>query len=204
MDDDNCVWCGSSDGAQLFMCDSCPCIYCVKCCERNFGEAITEAIRLAMPWSCFRCTLPGFFTSRQLPLDTVLLNLETSFARVKPPPSEQNGDLLRSELGPSELQLLSIFTDIATNSSHSQMKIHLYLSAFDFPVLYLLNHAIRHFLLSYDRLPIPALFCTPFGEENSCRLFEHQLNSLVMMRRLENEQPTYGALRGGILADEPG
>ena len=186
------------------MCDTCPCIYCVKCCTRNFGAVVTQEILAAMPWSCFLCTLPVFFTKLQLPQDTVLLNLETSFARVKPPSSDQNSDVLLEMLSPSELLLMSIFTDVATTSLHSQLKIYHYLSAFDFPALYVLNHAIRNFLLNYPRMPIPALFCTPFGAENACRLFQHQLNSLAMMRRLENESCGYGALRGGILADEPG
>lgn len=49
------------------------------------------------------------------------------------------------------------------------------------------------------------LFRTEFGEENSCRLVPHQRRSLRHM--IAAEAPpnwTFGQLRGGILADDPG
>lgn len=49
------------------------------------------------------------------------------------------------------------------------------------------------------------LFRTPFGRANCCRLHAHQLRSLRHMHAAESPAGwSFGELRGGILADDPG
>ena len=81
-DDDNCIWCGHSDGANLFICDTCFSVFCETCCSKNFSSSSVEAIRAAHPWSCFICQPTDYLTAIQLPADKILLNLETVYSQV--------------------------------------------------------------------------------------------------------------------------
>ena len=81
-DDDNCIWCGHSDGANLFICDTCFSVFCETCCSKNFSSSAVEAIRAAHPWSCFICLPTDYLKTVQLPSDKILLNLETVYSQV--------------------------------------------------------------------------------------------------------------------------
>jgi hypothetical protein len=65
---------------------------------------------------------------------------------------------------------------------------------------------LRLFFFSINMTP--GLFQTPYGVENQCKLYPHQLVSLEFMRDLESchnsADIAFGTLRGGILADSPG
>ena len=81
-DDDNCIWCGHSDGANLFICDTCFSVFCETCCSKNFSSSAVEAIRAAHPWSCFICLPTDYLKTIQLPSDKILLNLETVYSHL--------------------------------------------------------------------------------------------------------------------------
>ena len=68
-----------------------------------------------------------------------------------------------------------------------------------------LSRAVRDALAAHPRLKYLGLFRTHFGALHGCRLHPHQLRSLRVMHAAEAPAGwEFGAMRGGILADDPG
>ena len=179
--------------------------------SNNFGKA--EASRLRKDkasWSCYACApTPAFSRLQEATRRNRerMFSLEDVYRQVHAPAdilqqSQQEQLRIVRALSPQELRLASIFTDMATNSVYKSANIADYLQASSLLMLRCLSRNLRSLFLLLDLAP--GLFKTRYGEEHACQLHPHQMASLASMRDMENRRTTFGAVRGGVLADAPG
>jgi hypothetical protein len=204
----SCLWCGQSDGNELLMCDTCVSAICTSCCARNFGEREMMAIRDLDFWSCFLCSPTPEFKQLQENHQGILYSLEMVYSTIRPPKEFAKqvipSDLI-SSLTAHEQSFASLFcTDVKTSQFHQLNIIGNYLTGPDvFSIVFAISKNLRNFF-SYKAYILPGLFQTSYGKEFNCRLHDHQITSLHSMLEIENRTKEFGALRGGIFADEPG
>lgn len=204
--ENSCVMCGTGDDNELLMCDMCQLSFCAGCITRNFGDQELLDVRNADPWYCYMCTSDddGKLASLQVPEDTIFYNLDRSYALVKPPSSVQFDQSIIALFSEGEALFASLFSAEVSNQPFVDLNIISYLGAADLlPKMFCLSKNLRTFFKSRNFF-LPGLFRTPFGQENMCRLHPHQVVSLHTMSQIENRDTNFGALRGGIFADEPG
>jgi hypothetical protein len=210
----SCLWCGSSDGCELLMCDTCTTSFCTNCVTRNLGAVETAYVRALDVWSCYCCHPTPIYTefqkkfSLKLPENSIIYSLETIYSTIRPP-SEFARKTIPSELidclSEGEAKFASLFSSNITTSQFQQLNIvRDYLTGPDiFSVIYGLSKSLRTFF-QFKVYCFPGLFQTLYGNEYHCRLHDHQLTSLHAMLAIENNSSEFGTLRGGIFADEPG
>eukprot|EP01039_Chlorochromonas_danica_P006985 gene6985-7727_t len=200
----SCIWCGQSDGCELFMCDSCVHSFCTNCVARNFGESEANHVRQQDLWTCYLCSFFSPLAELQKSHDQIVFNsLDKLYAQLRPPLEQLDSEVIKA-LSAAERSFASIFSSEVLHSTFSMINISSYLKAGDlYGVIFRLSRGLRKFFQS-RALFLPGLFQTPYGYEMSCRLYEHQQVSLNSMIHMENSSMSFGALRGGIFADEPG
>lgn len=203
----SCVMCGRGDDNELLFCDTCSFSYCSECIERNFDGVELHQVRELEWWSCYVCAESPKLKEIQVNKNTVFYSLDAAYASVRPPNDILNEPIdmaLVSTLSPGELLFASLFCNRISNQPFADLGILSYLSAPDiFAKLFCLSKNLRSFFKSRV-LVLPGLFQTEYGRENLCRLHPHQQVSLHEMLRIEDRTREFGALRGGIFADEPG
>lgn len=189
------------------MCDTCIHAFCTSCALRNFGEKETDEIRALEIWSCFLCSPTDSFRKAQENHQGILHSLEMVYSSIRPPVEfarERMPQELVESLTAGEESFACLFcTDVKT-SQFQQLDIISYLSGPDLVgTLFTLSKNLRRFF-RHKALFLPGLFQTPYGKEFNCKLHFHQQTSLHAMLEIENRTDEFGALRGGIFADEPG
>ena len=223
----SCTWCGGGDGNELYMCDTCVRCFCTDCVTRNFGASESHRVRALKVWQCYICSPTADMLKIRADENKIsLLNIDKAYAAVRPPALSSIDTAcltIVDSLQEGELKFASLFSGIVANKPFHDMDIvGSYLTAVDlFPTVFQLSKRLKEFFLSKVQV-IPGLFRTEFGEENQCRLFDHQLVALNCMYSIENrlfianghvdkmqqqqqqQQEEFGALRGGIFGDEPG
>jgi hypothetical protein len=138
--------------------------------------------------------------------DHVFYNIDLAYNEIHPPKKFESQNCDISLFSESEKRFISIFaSSVYSHQYHYQSVPSEYLHARDiFSVIFRLSKNIRNYFMQNFLYPSPGLFKTDFGEENECKLYNHQLISLQKMTTMENRDNRFGILRGGILADEPG
>lgn len=204
----SCIWCGFSDGNELLMCDTCNFAFCTSCVSRNLGEKVMNDVREADFWSCYHCSPTPEYVAVQERHQGILYSLETVYSMIRPPVAfekQQVPEEYIEKLSSGEREFASLFsTEIRTSQFHQLQIPQKYLTAPDiYRVFYGLSKGLRK-LFQYKVFVTPGLFQTAYGEEYHCRLHKHQLTSLHTMLAIETKTTEFDALRGGILADEPG
>lgn len=204
----SCLWCGEGDNIQLLFCDTCPYSYCKKCIQRNFGLQEYTHVNEIDVWSCYVCCNAPILQDIQHK-DLFYYNLDIAYSLVKPP-SDPSHHLIPEtfihSLSTGEKQFASLFTNQIWTSSLEDLKIINYFQASDlFGILFRISKKLRYLFQVYLHIT-PGLFQTPYGSENMCSLHFHQITSLKALRAIEEQQAdvSFGSLRGGIFADEPG
>ena len=113
-EDSACLWCGSDDDRQLFMCDTSQCRNCVctPCVIRNFGHIEAERVKASELWYCYKCNPTAKFSALQIPEDQLLFSVDRCFEAIHSP-SKLNSRVVEiaGSLHENELLLLSLFTD---------------------------------------------------------------------------------------------
>jgi hypothetical protein len=209
-----CIWCGSGDGCELFMCDSCPLSYCTICVTRNFGKPSSKQVRGLKVWQCYACNPTNQLKTVDSSVSYNSLDKAYSAVRDASPfrMSADHSDLnLEEHLNDKEQKFASLFcSSIGDGAIYFDLQILSdYLVAQDLEVMYRISKNLRKLFQSRVFI-IPGLFKTPEGIEYQTRLHPHQIVSLNTMIRMEAEAHTGGrtdrdgGLRGGILGDEPG
>ena len=225
----SCVWCGGGDGCELYMCDTCVHSFCVDCVERNFGKQESDHVRGLSYWSCYVCA-----PIEKLELLQGLIDIEHYYSIDKAysmvhPPRQEDSSVSTAVAAAADEQLVAALTDaeyrlyamltrgIIHEQSISRDIVSQYLTAIDLSVVHRLSKQLH--LLSTSSSSccstvaatiLPGLFRTSYDESpysnssSSSRLYEHQQVSLHRMLQIENQSAAFGALRGGILGDEPG
>lgn len=215
-----CFWCNSKEGLTSVECDSCQKSFCEKCIKRNFGKSFYTLILKIEPWSCFVCDQTPL-VALQLVASAPLLNMERVFASIPSPtehhyrsgfqataaeihagfcPETEETRLLLMQ-NPGALKLASIICKYMDMSAFPDLILP-FLTSRDLAVVRAVSKGL-HKMMSIMTLT-PGLFETEFGRENRCKLFPHQMLDLKNMKLLENKSKEFGALRGGIFADDPG
>mmetsp|Transcript_47799 Transcript_47799/g.94636 ORF Transcript_47799/g.94636 Transcript_47799/m.94636 type:complete len:1169 (-) Transcript_47799:69-3575(-) len=203
----SCTWCGNADELRLAMCDTCVRSFCYGCIARNFGSVQAEYVKTSDPWSCYVCAPTSQLKQLQNCKSAVYFNIDKAYAAVHPPrveDLENNRHAHSASLTPEELRFasifLNVFNDVVIQGSDL---VSSYLTAVDLSVLHCLSRGLRSYFMT-EVTYTPGLFRTEYGEENQCRLYDHQIVSLSRMTQIENSSNDFGALRGGIFGDEPG
>lgn len=202
--EESCIMCGTGDNNELMMCDTCPKSFCSLCIQRNFGTTELATVREASVWQCYLCSLSSLLANLQVDEGTVFYSLDRAYEEIKPPSSLPSVMELITSFSPGEALFASLFSNEVGSSIYTDLGIAHYLAAPDvMPVLFRLSKKLRQFF-RYRNVVLPGLFRTEYGLENLCRLHPHQVISLSKMTEIENRDQTFGALRGGVFADEPG
>jgi hypothetical protein len=117
--------------------------------------------------------------------------------------------VLIDSLSFGEKKIAALFSDEVLSLSCRDLQYSSYLTAQDiFAVIYRISKPLRKYLVQRAVIT-PGLFRTEYGQEFQCSLHEHQISSLRAMLNFEKHlhegcAATFGTLRGGVLADEPG
>ena len=225
----SCVWCGGGDGCELYMCDTCVRSFCVDCVERNFGQQESNHVRELSYWSCYVC-----IPTEKLELLQGLIDIEhyysidKAYSMVHPPRLQDMSSATEEDL---QLQQVDALTDAEyrlyamltrgciLEQVISRDIVSQYLTAIDLSVVHRLSKQLHRLSSSsscctVSAAVLPGLFRNSYDESSysssssssssNNRLYAHQQVSLQRMLQIENQSTAFGALRGGILGDEPG
>ena len=218
--DIDCFWCNTDKSSTVAVCDQCQRVFCDTCIKRNFGRTTFASIVKTNPWSCFVCDQTPL-AALQLVSSEPLFNMERVFSSILSP-TEQHScggfqataseihagycpetEEVRSLLmqNPGSMKLASIFCKYMDIPALAD-SILPFLTSRDLAVVSAVSKGLNK-LMSIMTLT-PGLFETEYCFENHCKLFPHQMHDLKKMKSLENSSKEFGALRGGIFADDPG
>mmetsp|Transcript_23164 Transcript_23164/g.51928 ORF Transcript_23164/g.51928 Transcript_23164/m.51928 type:complete len:292 (+) Transcript_23164:91-966(+) len=209
--DSFCTWCGLGDDNTLCMCDGCVRSFCSDCIRRNFGRAEAGRVIGKEGWRCYCCSPTEALKALQMNVDVSFFNIDRAYAEVRPPSLEQVRSAQEAMVGaltPAEQAFVNLFRDIVfLHRLGGEGLIGSYLTALDLAAVWRVSKGVRR-LSSRHKFIVPGLFSTPHWEEHKAlrppRLLDHQVVALDEMARMENASADFGAMRGGIFADEPG
>jgi hypothetical protein len=220
-EDSICLWCGSDDDRELYMCDSADCknSICRLCVVRNFGIHEADRVKAMDIWYCYACSPTASFKDLLVAEKDLIFSLEKVFSSMDSTSQMQSIDEQKSRIAgaltPAEIRFISLFADelpdVDSIPKHAlpcvgaiQAQIIDYLAAADvFAGICLVSKNVKSYFQMASVFH-PGLFQQPNLEGKSYRLYQHQRDSLSQLIRMENRTTKFGELRGGILADAPG
>lgn len=186
------------------MCDSCKRSICESCVSRNFGRKEMIRLKQLKPWFCFSCIPNDAFVKLQVADEVNLFSVERAYGVVRPPACSPAliYNEIKMSLSQTEEKITRYIVGVCDNSAVATARKEIFecLHASDVIALKCLSKKIHKL---FQMLPLtPGLFKT--DASFYCELHSHQYASLNLMTDLEHRDRTFGSLRGGILADEPG
>jgi hypothetical protein len=218
-EDSICLWCGSDDDRELYMCDSMKCTnsVCRVCVVRNFGTEEADRVKSVKTWYCYACSPTPAFNSLRVSEKELIFSLDKVFQSVDSSTEtaeiESEAAKTAADLTQFEAQLASLFcAELPSTKCYGcfrffgaiQSQFVEYLCAPDiFCGLYLVSKNIHRFFKQTTSF-LPGLFQNQSSNKLAHRLHDHQVDSLRQLRHLESKFVSFGEVRGGIFADAPG